>query len=178
MGLKYELGKVNYEIRQLEERRMQIFRESKDAPEEDKVCLDSHVAMIDELKVEPTVYPLTISDIAYDEETSVVEHPKNTGAFVSIRPCAPEYEGKTYLGLYLGDISISTHLDYNKETSVLHVSPGRHNPAIYVFNLKKIVFGMESWWGTIKSEANLEQITDKDIENIWYVKALKELRGK
>lgn len=47
------------------------------------------------------------------------------------------------------------------------------NPAIFVPELGKIIFGMESWWGRIKSEEELKDITDGDIENVWYVKMLK-----
>ena len=36
--------------------------------------------------------------------------------------------------------------------------------------LGKIIFGMESWWGRIKSEEELKDITDGDIENVWHVK--------
>ena len=49
------------------------------------------------------------------------------------------------------------------------------NPAIYVPVLDKIIWGYGSWWGPIKSEEHLKQITDEDIQNIWYVKALKQL---
>ena len=44
------------------------------------------------------------------------------------------------------------------------------NPAIFVPELGKIIFGMESWWGRIKSEEELKDITDGDIENVWHVK--------
>ena len=42
-------------------------------------------------------------------------------------------------------------------------------------DLKRLVMGYESWWGIIESEEQLRQITNFDIENIWYVKALKAL---
>ena len=52
-----------------------------------------------------------------------------------------------------------------------------HNPAIWVPDLKKIVFGMESWWGVLRSRTISKQITDADIQNVWYVKALQALEG-
>ncbi len=52
------------------------------------------------------------------------------------------------------------------------------NPAIFVFDLKKVIYGYESWWGEIKSEEDFRKITDLDINNLWYVKALKELLKK
>jgi hypothetical protein len=51
------------------------------------------------------------------------------------------------------------------------------NPAIYVPALKRLVFGAGSWWGEIKTEDDLKEITDKDINDVWYVQALKALDG-
>lgn len=48
------------------------------------------------------------------------------------------------------------------------------NPAIFVPDLNRVVWGMESWWGPIESKEKLHQITDEDISNVWYVKAAKE----
>jgi hypothetical protein len=38
--------------------------------------------------------------------------------------------------------------------------------------------GYESWWGQINSPEELKAITDVDIQNVWYVKALKEMAEK
>lgn len=97
------------------------------------------------------------------------------GSLVSIRPCSDNPDGKTYLGLYVGDIALDISARYEPEEKKLVCYPSFHNPAIYVFDLKKLVFGAESWWGVIESEDDLKKITDQDIENIWYVKVLKQL---
>ena len=96
------------------------------------------------------------------------------GNFVKIAPCGDEYKGKTYLGLYLGELPVAHHITHNSETKELSVSFS-NNPAIFVFDLNKIIYGMESWWGIIESEEDLKEITNRDINNIWYMKALKEL---
>ena len=49
------------------------------------------------------------------------------------------------------------------------------NPAIFVPELKKIVFGCESWWRKIDSMDEVKDITDEDIENQWYVKLFKSI---
>ena len=49
------------------------------------------------------------------------------------------------------------------------------NPAIYVFDLQRIIFGAESWWSIIENQEELKDITDDDINNQWYVKALKAM---
>lgn len=51
----------------------------------------------------------------------------------------------------------------------------RTNPAIWVPDQNRIVWGMGSWWGIIEKEEDLKKITNQDIENVWYVKALKAL---
>lgn len=53
------------------------------------------------------------------------------------------------------------------------------NPAIYVFDLKKVIFGAQSWWSVIENEDELRDITKDEINNTWYVKMFKEMvKGK
>ena len=52
------------------------------------------------------------------------------------------------------------------------------NPAIFIPSLNKIVWGYGSWWGEIASAEKLHQITDSDIQNVWYVRALKQLQSQ
>lgn len=100
----------------------------------------------------------------------------DTGSFVRIAPCGDEYGGKTYLGIYIGDVGLGSNISIDDDSVVCSWSS--FNPGILIPELNKIVYGCESWWGHIESESDLEQITDLDIENIWYVKALKQLGEK
>lgn len=95
------------------------------------------------------------------------------GDWVSIRPCAEEHKDQTFLGIFLGALpkGLSGHVDKNHVLNLDY----HMNPAIYVPDLKKVIYGCESWWGVIKSPDDLKKITDADINNVWYVKALKEL---
>lgn len=97
-------------------------------------------------------YPMVLSEI----ETKNIDYKNNyynsdLGKLVKIRPCAKEYENKTYLGLSLGELPTSISSSYNPKTHILTNSTS-HNPAIFVFELNKIIFGYESWWGVIKNE--------------------------
>ena len=65
-------------------------------------------------------------------------------------------------------------ISHNSNTNELNVSYDL-NPAIFVFDLNEIIFGCQSWWGIIKNEQELKDISDIDIDNIWYVKVLKSL---
>ena len=124
-------------------------------------------------------YPIEVEGIDYGNHRVYCDKPlfspKLVGKFVAVRPCDAEYEGKTYLGLYIGDIALENFITYDKETRRLEISRGMYNPALFVFDLNKIIFGAGSWWGSIKSEEQLRQITDGDIQDVWYVKALKQL---
>lgn len=102
---------------------------------------------------------------------------ESTGQYVSIRPCGEEYGNKTYLGIYLGEIAIEFSVARMKDTNKLRFVP-HYNPAIWVPDLNKIIFGCESWWGTIESPDQLHKITNEDINNVWYVQALKTLTAK
>jgi hypothetical protein len=95
------------------------------------------------------------------------------GDWVAVRPCGEEYGDKTYLGIYLGDLPLGIQL-YAERDHTLSVLT-HQNPAMYVPDLKEIIWGCGSWWHKIDKPEQLEEITDKDISNVWYVKALKEM---
>lgn len=112
------------------------------------------------------------------------EHPKNRpyspkgmsgecGDFVSIRPCGDEYKDNTYLGIYIGDIALGSYATIKEDKVITELS--MLNPAIYVPELKKVIFGAESWWGKIKSEEDFRKITNEDIKNVWYVRVLEQM---
>ncbi|WP_422383298.1 hypothetical protein [Roseibium album] len=122
-------------------------------------------------------YPITVDNITNDS-VDVIRKPLlggETGDFVSIRPCGEEYEDKTFLGVLLGDIARTAGGHFDPETGTIHIYPSFHNPAIFVPELRQIIFGSQSWWGRISSPDDLKQITDADIDNVWYVQALQAL---
>lgn len=118
-------------------------------------------------------YPLTINGIENDKiDFFGLGH--TCGELCEIKPCGDEYNNKSYLGIYLGDLPINIYSTYNKESGILKNST-MNNPAIFVPKLKKIIFGCESWWRTIKSIDDFKGISEEDINNVWYVKLLKEM---
>ena len=121
-------------------------------------------------------FPITVNDIN-DRKIDFSGFGHEQGCLVKIRPCGKEYGDKTYLGFYLGDLPLQLSISFHEEKGVLDV--GTHNnPAIFVPELRKIIWGCESFWGEIGSEEQLKDITDEDISNVWYVKMLKKLDGK
>ena len=122
-------------------------------------------------------YPVTINRIQVPPFSGKSFTSTKVGRLVGIRPVNEQYDGKTFLGIYLGDLPVQNIVALHKEEAVLVVSP-HMNPAIFVPELDKIIYGYESWWGEIKSEEELHQITDEDIQNVWYVRALKQLGEK
>jgi len=125
-------------------------------------------------EIDTAIQACEIKGIAVKEGSEICSPHSRVGSFVKIKPCK---EDKTYLGLYLGDIALSFSISSITEDTIT-VEHSRHNPAIFVFDLNKIVYGIESWWGIIENEDDLKCITDIDINNIWYVKALKAMSEK
>lgn len=119
-------------------------------------------------------YPIEVISINQNTGEKSEYRNSDVGKFVRIAPCGKEYKGKTYLGIYIGELPIDNSISYNEKTKELNISFVT-NPAIFVFDLNKIIYGYESWWSIIEKEEDLKEITCKDIENIWYVKALKSL---
>lgn len=104
-------------------------------------------------------------------------HTPEVGGMVKIRPCAAEYEDKTYLGLYIGSFAIGAALARNTVSGERKIVC-QANPAFFVPALKKVIFGAESFWGKIKDEAELKSITDAEIDSLWYIQALKAVAEK
>lgn len=115
-----------------------------------------------------------MKEIKYGDRKPLMQ--EGCGQLVQIRPCGKPYKGKTYLGIYLGEMALSVH--HVLKDNALIADNAMHNPAIFVPALKKVIFGCESWWGRIKSTKDLKAITDKTIQNIWYVKLLNADLGK
>lgn len=121
-------------------------------------------------------YPLTINGIKNKEvNTNGFQEP---GTLRKIRPCDDKCKGKTYLGIYLGDLPAGIISTFKKDTKILENS-FMPNPGIFVPELKKIVYGYESWWSVIESADDFKELTYEDIENTWYVKLLRGMeKGK
>lgn len=121
-------------------------------------------------------FPITVNGVDFPKQNAVEDSWRcKCGDFVSVRPCGEEYGEKTYLGVFLGDIAQTSMVSFNRESGRLQFSLAMHNPAMFVPDLGKIIYGCGSWWGKIKDEESLRTITDLDIDNVWYVKALKHL---
>ena len=117
-------------------------------------------------------FPMEISAIKVQGFNGATQGMHKAGSMVRIRPVNSE---KTYLGLYLGDMTREIMLARGGKSKVLMLTD-RSNPAIWVFDLKKIVWGDSSWWGVVEKDEDIERlISDSDIQNVWYVKALKAM---
>lgn len=122
-------------------------------------------------------YPIEVEGIDFSDAEVLQRYPMGTevGDFVSIRPCDDQYGGKTYLGIFLGQMATCASASYKPKTKRLEVGLCLHNAAIFVPDLNKVIFGRDSWWRKIEDENSLREITKSDIDNVWYVKALRQL---
>lgn len=119
-------------------------------------------------------YPITVNRIE-SEEIKPYTLGHRCGTLCEIRPCGEEYKDKSYLGIYLGELPINIATSYDEDTGILR-NRTVNNPAIFVPELKKIIYGCESWWREIESADDFAGISDEDIENTWYVGLLKKLK--
>ena len=125
--------------------------------------------------------PITVNNITFEEGETL--HTKcllggKCGDMVVVRPCAEEFENKTFLGVLLGEIALSVGASFNKENGELKIGRYMHNPAILIPERNAIVYGCGSWWKRITRKEQLKKITDEDINNVWYLKALNQIVGR
>ena len=153
-----------------------LMQERRDADEDDmSVCVSNEQCEnCPDYESRFIEYPIQVNSIKCDKMKQLMMG--RAGSLVKIRPCNKEYGDKTYLGLYLGNQPWSQTVSYNKELGELTVGMAT-NPAIYVFDLQRIIFGAESWWSIIENPEELKDITDDDINSQWYVKALKAMHN-
>lgn len=177
MSAKDRLVEIDREIESLEEERRKLYKESLSAPDNEKLCEDWIADQLAKKSFVGTVrYPVVVNGIDISGEIfDDTYNSRKTGQLVAIRPCFKERGNRTFLGVYLGDFARYVSCTRNRESRVLHISPGGYNPAIYVPDLGRVVYGCESWWGPLQSKEALKSITDEDINNVWYMKALKQL---
>ncbi len=120
-------------------------------------------------------FPWIVERVAFEGKVLQPSLRRDT-TWVRVRPCAPQYERKTYLGFLLGDLALSQSARLKRD-GTLCVAFSMHNPAIFVPTLGKLIYGCESWWSKISSPEDLLTISDADIDNVWYVQALKSLQS-
>lgn len=113
--------------------------------------------------------PLTVNSIRIQTLSFKKEQPCK---YVAVRPIGDE---KTYIGILIGEATLSVGgLYYIEEQEMFFTHT--LNPVIFIPDLMRVVLGIESWWGVIRKPEDLKQITDADIQNVWYLKALKSMQ--
>lgn len=115
-------------------------------------------------------YPLTIDGI---EITQPRAH-RIEFAPVRVRLCN---DNKTYFGILLGEFPWITSASLKKDDSKLRVFT-HNNPCILIPDKRSIVFGAECWWQRIVPGEDISDIVDEDIENVWYVRLIKEIQKR
>ena len=119
-------------------------------------------------------FPINVNSVSLDNERISSSYKNmDCGKYVAVRICENDND-KTYLGIYLGDFVIGNNYSYNRAKEELSII-AMTNPTIFIPELNKIVFGMESWWYELEKPEDLQEITNEDIDNVWYVQALKML---
>ena len=141
--------------------------------DEIKRCNKEQCEKCEKFKSKYIEYPLTINEINNEKIENYGVSAK-IGSLCEIKPCNEKYNDKTFIGIYLGEMPIQILSSFNEETRILTNST-LNNPAIFVPELKKIIYGCESWWKIIEKIEDFKNISNEDIENTWYVKLLKNM---
>lgn len=118
-------------------------------------------------------YPIEVTQIDREERINLGE--SNIGRLVRIKLCGNNE--KTHLGLFLGDLPIDVTIKHNSASGKLKIG-FIENPAIFVFDLNKIAYGVESFWEFIDSAEELKEIDQETIDNQWYIKLWRDYNVK
>jgi hypothetical protein len=188
MTPKEELARLRDDIERLEARRAAIYRASVEAPANEKVCDDRTARFLgggpDEQIVQTIRYPIEVHGITFSGEP--LQTGPKAGRWVAVRPCAPPdllapdgkpINGRTFLGVYLGDLALGTRANFHTSEGILESGFSQHNPAMWVPDLRRVVLGCGSWWRLLERPSDLAEIADADIQSVWYVRALRDLEG-
>lgn len=117
--------------------------------------------------------PITIQELVLDS-MNIENMDGETGMLVACRPCDEQYKNKTYLGFYLGELPAMQWPSVDKNEQKIRMMTIR-NPAMYIPEINKIIWGAGSWWRKVKTEEDFREITDSDIDNVWYVRLAKKM---
>jgi hypothetical protein len=132
-------------------------------------------------------YPITVTGVEFKVDPPVSktswQRNRKVGMYVAIRSCKKDHGDKTRLGILIGWVPVHSSVEFlaeegKKDTGKLVFYHNGQNPAIFVPDLNEVVLGCESWWGPIESPEQLREITDGDIQNVWYVKAMNTMFGE
>lgn len=176
--LRQRLDAAHRKEKKLQEEIRAIYAESLQAAKPDKLCEDWIAEMLSD-SYSPDI-PRKLSKsfdlraFAGPSGPAMLVRNGSSGRPVRIRPCDPELKDQTFFGIYLGDLALGIVYELNRESGIAHSRWSWHNPAIWVPSLGRIVMGSGSWWGIIRDEKDLKEITDETIRNVWYVKALRD----
>lgn len=129
----------------------------------------------DEYDAKGLRFPMELDDILVEDIGIKKAVGHEIGAWVAVRPCAPEFGGKTYLGILVGNMPTQIGLQYDGERKELRVTSDFPNPLIVIPSMSAVTYGCESWWREIDGLDDFRDITDLDIESQPYVAALREL---
>lgn len=117
-------------------------------------------------------FPLTIDQLDIQSIEPSTLYADRIGS-----PCAIRLAGndpKTYIGIFLGELPYQIHASVFIQNNTLSCYP-LYNPAILVPELKRIVYGYESWWKTLESPEDFKEITGADIQSQWYVQMFQHM---
>lgn len=118
-------------------------------------------------------YPLTISGIESEGMEGIVSRERPGG--LALVWFMEGDEKMTELGIVLGDLAVEPLVSYDGETGMLSIRE-LGNPAIFVPSVRRIVWGMESWWHETTIE-DVARVFGDDDRRVALARAWMALAG-
>lgn len=110
-------------------------------------------------------YPIQVNEIDVKDFYQSFYRKKDIGKLAKIRYCV---DNKDYIGVYLGMLPCTPIVQYNSKEEKLIVTT-INNAALYVPELKKIVFGNESFWSIISDDEQNQYVSDEEIKRFFTI---------
>ena len=172
---KEKQGKCRYSFRYLEDNRVETHSilERTDGGDA-KIVSEEDCAACEKYSSKYIEYPILVNGTKTGKLES--RFGADSGKPCEVRPCGKEYGDKTYLGIYLGELPCWLYTSFHTDTGILETQAA-NTPAIFVPELKKIIFGAESYWRILDTPGDFAGISEAEIDNLWYVKAFRGMFG-
>lgn len=145
-------------------------------------CTNEQCEICDQFNSKYIEYPITVNEIV-QTPIDATGHSYEVGNLCEIRLCSDpqpyvktsddeSHINDTYIGIYIGDLPLMITSSFDQKSGTL-TNTAIPNAAFFVPELKRIVYGSESFHRKLDNIDNLKGISNEDIDNIWYVKLLR-----
>lgn len=122
-------------------------------------------------------FPIEVNEIINSPVVPDKLYPAEPGTLCRVRLCGSLDGTKPLIGIYAGELPDEIYSSYDCKTKSV-VNQLSKSTAIFVPELKRLVYGCECFWSVIKSRQELKDLVSSDTDFAFYSKFLKPERKK